>query len=212
MNARRNTKFKSVAQKRQPNLTVLLENVHDQHNIGAVLRTCDSVGVMEIFVLQTIPEWQTKNITVGKRTSKGTRKWVDVHYYTEPDQCFQHVRSKYDFILSTHLTEDSRSLYELDLTASIALLFGNEHTGLTKEALAYSDGNFTIPQVGMTESLNISVACAVTLYEAFRQRQQKECYDENVPLSPKEQSQLYASFLERHKAKANRQYFERLDG
>lgn len=211
MNARRTAKFKSVAQKRQSNLTVILENVRDLHNVGAVLRTCDSVGIMEIFVLQTAPDLQTKNIIVGKRTSKGTRKWVDVNYYTDVKQCFTHVRSKYDLILSTHLSADAKSLYELDLTRSIALLFGNELTGLTKEVLKHSDGNFIIPQVGMAESLNISVACAVTLYEAYRQKDAKGHYGAHTPLSPTQQNELYNLFIERHESKEQRELFDRLD-
>jgi len=80
------------------------------------------------------------------------------------------VRAQYDTVLTTHLSQDAVNLYDLDLTKKTALVFGNEHSGLSEEIRALADGNFMIPQTGMIRSLNISVACAVTLYEAYRQK------------------------------------------
>lgn len=205
MQQKRIQKFKDVVSKRQPSITVILENVHDQHNIGAVMRTCDSIGIMEIFVLQSNPKYSASNITLGKRTSAGTRKWVDVHFYTNLEQCFAHVRSKYEHIYATHLDTDSKSLYDLDLASSVALLFGNEAFGVSEEALKNCDGNFIIPQMGFVQSLNISVACAVSLYEAYRQRDVKGMYDKNAPLEQAQQEALYEDYLERHKAQVNNQ-------
>lgn len=198
---RREQKFRKVIQQRQPNLTVILENVHDYHNVGAVLRSCDSVGVMEIFVLYSEEYLTKKHLFLGKKTSAGARKWVDIHYYRDVDACFKQVKSKYDCILATHLDEEAKPMHEVDYTGSIALLFGNERDGLSKEALAYADGNFIIPQMGMVESLNISVACAVTLYEAFRQRQAKGFYIEKNLLSPTEQTALYNEYRQRHEVR-----------
>ena len=198
MTPKREAKFRAVVKRRQPNLTIILENVHDFHNIGAVLRTCDCVGIKEIFVLYSDPGLDKDHLTIGSRTSSGARKWVDIHFYTSVKTCFEHVQSKYEKIYSTHLAEDAVSLYELDLSESVALLFGNERDGVTDEALAYSNGNFIIPQAGMVQSLNISVACAVTLYEAYRQRAHKGMYTDNVPLSEAEQSDLYDVYKSRH--------------
>lgn len=189
----------AVAKRRQSNLTVILENVHDQHNIGAVLRSCDSVGIPEIYILQSDPNLQKTRLALGKKTSAGSRKWVDAHYYTDTEKCFQKVRERYDFIYSTHLATDSKSLYELNLTTSVALLFGNEKSGLSEAALAHSDGNFIIPQVGMASSLNISVACAISVYEAFRQRKLKGFYDENLVQTEGEQQTMFENYVERHK-------------
>jgi tRNA (guanosine-2'-O-)-methyltransferase len=202
MKPERKERLRQVAYRRQFDLTVILENVHDQHNIGAVLRSCDSVGIREIFVLYSEPDIQIKNVKLGKRTSAGTRKWVDVHFYTDTEACFQHVRSSYDRILATHLDEEARSLYHLDLTRSTALLFGNEHAGLSSEALAHADGNFLIPQSGMVQSLNISVACAVTLYEAYRQRYAKGYYGEDNPTPAAEQEALFQDYIRRHEEAA----------
>jgi len=114
----------------------------------------------------------------------------------------QGIKKTYDKIYSTHLAEDSVSLYELDLSQSVALLFGNESSGLTKEALSYSDGNFIIPQMGLVQSLNISVAAAVSIYEGMRQRNLNGMY-ENAPISKEKQEELFETWSdnELHKKK-----------
>jgi tRNA (guanosine-2'-O-)-methyltransferase len=176
MRPERAERLREVAHRRQYGFTVLLENVHDQHNIGAVMRTCDAVGIAEIFVLQTEARLRYKNLNLGRRTTAGSRRWVDLHYYTDREACFQEIRRRYDRIYATHLSAEAVSLYELDLTEKVCLVFGNEHTGITAEVLAECDANFLIPMQGMTQSLNISVACAVTLYEGMRQRLAKGMY------------------------------------
>ena len=199
-------KFKRVVACRQPDLTVVLENVHDPHNIGAVLRTCDSVGIKEIFVLYTEPQLTEDRFKMGKKTSAGARKWVDVHLYRNAEACFRHIKKKYQRVLSTHLSEDAKNLYELDLSASVALLFGNEHEGVSQEALRYSDGNFVIPQMGMVRSLNISVACAVTLYEASRQRRVKGYYGNHPGWPESQRAALLEDYLERHYQKKQNKF------
>ena len=166
-------RLKEVAHNRQRDLTVILENVHNPHNIGAILRTCDSVGIHEIFIVYTDNRLsEGKNIEPGKTSSTGANKWVNIHYFENVRTCFDAVRKNYKRILGTALADDAEELYELDLKESTALLFGNESDGLSSLAREISDGNFLIPQVGFVKSLNISVACAVTIYEAFRQRQE----------------------------------------
>jgi tRNA (guanosine-2'-O-)-methyltransferase len=195
----RKHRFQQVVSRRQKDLTVILENVHDSHNIGAVLRSCDSVGIREIFVLYTEPELQKiDKLEMGRRTSGGARKWIDVHFYTDPEPCFAHVRRHYETILATHLTAEAKNVYDLDLTRSVALMFGNEHDGLSEGALMYADTNFLIPQMGMVKSLNISVACAVTLYEGLRQRREAGLYDAGNRMTEAEQSDLLAEYLHRH--------------
>ena len=152
---------------RQNNLTVVLENVFDPHNISAVMRSCDAIGIQEIYVLNTkIPRHEKW----GSRSSSSAAKWLTVHQFEDLQECISSLRRRYQRILTTHLATDAVSLYELDLTVSTALVFGNEHSGVSDEFRKQADGNFIIPQVGMIQSLNISVACAVSLYEAFRQK------------------------------------------
>ena len=167
MTPEREERILKVLDKRQDNITVVLENVFDPHNISAVMRTCDAIGVQELFVLNTrIP----RHKKWGAKSSSSAAQWLTVHQYTDAIACFEHVRSKYDRVYTTHLDSDAVSLYDIDLTQRIALVFGNEHSGVSEEIRALSDGNFIIPQVGIIKSLNISVACAVSLYEAFRQK------------------------------------------
>lgn len=199
-------KLKDAVRKRQPNLTVILENVFDRHNIAAVVRSAESIGIGEIFILYT--EENIKEIEMSKRSSAGSRKWVDIHLYNDADACFNHVRSKYQQIIATHLGEKAESIYDLDLTTSVALLFGNEHAGLTERALQEADANMLIPQAGMTQSLNISVASAVTLYETYRQRMEKGYYDSNPLLNEVEQAELYDYYLERSRSKRYNLYIK----
>ena len=168
MTKERQQKIGQVLSKRQNDLTVVLENVFDPHNISAVMRSCDAIGIQEIYVLNTkIP----RHKKWGARSSSSAAKWLTIHQFENNEECFAELRKKYGHILTTHLSGDARSLYELDLSQSTALVFGNEHAGVSDEIRALADGNFIIPQVGMIQSLNISVACAVSLYEAFRQKQ-----------------------------------------
>ncbi len=201
MTPNRRERFQQVAERRQFDLTVILENVHDTHNIGAVLRTCDSVGINEVFILTTEPHLQQHYLTLGKRTSSGARRWIEVHYYHEREACFAHVKKQFGKILSTHLSEDATDLYELNLSEPVALLFGNEHDGVSQESLAFSDGNFIIPQMGMVQSLNISVACAVSLYEAYRQRAEKGYYRDALQAAETKRKALFQRFVAIHEGK-----------
>jgi tRNA (guanosine-2'-O-)-methyltransferase len=167
MTPEREQRITSVLNKRQENITIVLENVFDPHNISAVMRTCDAVGVQDIFVLNTrIP----RHKKWGAKSSSSAANWLTIHQYDNAEECFAQLRKRADHIFATHLSTDAVSLYEMDLTGRIALIFGNEHSGVSEEMLPLTDGNFIIPQVGIIRSLNISVACAVTLYEAYRQK------------------------------------------
>jgi len=194
----RAARLRTVVDRRQLNWVVILENVHDWFNLSAVMRSCDAVGIQHVFVLQTEEGLRLKKIQLGQKSSGGTRKWLDVHYYRERAACFEHVRSLADKIYATHLGEASVGLHELDMTGGTALLFGNEHDGLSHETLAYADANFTIPMYGITQSLNISVACAVSLYEGLRQRQARGQYVENPSSTAPQRDALFQQYLERN--------------
>ncbi len=167
MTPERSDRLTNVLNKRQPDLTVVLENVFDPHNISAVMRTCDAVGIQDMYILNNkIPphrKW-------GEKSSSSAAKWLTIHQFTDAHECFAALRKQYTKIYTTHLSTNAVSLHELNLTQSVALVFGNEHSGVSEEIIALADGNFIIPQVGIIKSLNISVACAVSLYEAFRQK------------------------------------------
>ncbi|MEY5130910.1 MAG: hypothetical protein RL734_977 [Bacteroidota bacterium] len=170
----RSQKIYACVSRRQPTLSIVLENVHDPHNVSAVLRSCDAVGVIDVHLVyhsgQSFPE-------LGEKSSASARKWVLTHKHSSIDECYDYLRKEGKKILTTGMSNEARSLYTIDFTEPIAIVFGNEHAGVSEEAILKADGNMVIPQVGMIQSLNISVACAVTLYEAFRQRSLKGMYD-----------------------------------
>jgi tRNA (guanosine-2'-O-)-methyltransferase len=175
MTPERKDKLIAVLNKRQNDITIVLENVFDPHNISAVMRSCDAVGVQDIYILNTkIP----RHKKWGARSSSSAAKWLTIHQFENAEECFLSLRKNYSTILTTHLSSDAEDLYSVDLTKSIALVFGNEHSGVSDEIRNMADGNFVIPQAGIIRSLNISVACAVTLYEAFRQRSKAGFYNQ----------------------------------
>ena len=172
---KRAERLRDVLEHRQPNLTVVFENVDDPHNVSAVIRSCDAVGVMEVHGVY--PD-QSRFPKLGAKSSASARKWVDTHFHTSIKDCYKILRDRGFKIYTTHMSSDAVSLYDLNLAEPVALVFGNEHSGVSEEARLSADGNFLIPQVGMIKSLNISVACAVSLFEAYRQRQKAGMYEE----------------------------------
>lgn len=177
MTAERSRRLQEVLDKRQNDLTVVLENVEDPHNISAVMRSCDAVGIQDIYIINTKSTLQHK---FGHRSSRSAEKWLSLHSFTSVAGCFAVLRKNYSRILCTYLTNEACPVFELDFVSQpLALVFGNERTGVSDEVLRLSDGNFNIPQSGFIKSLNISVACAVTIFEAFRQKQLAGHYERN---------------------------------
>ncbi|MER3523004.1 MAG: RNA methyltransferase [Ignavibacteria bacterium] len=189
---RRLGKIRSVLRKRQPDLTVVMENIHDPHNVSAVFRSCDAVGVMQVELLYTRESFPK----IGKKSSSSANKWLERRKHTSVDACYEVLRREGFTIYATHLSAASVSLYDLDLTKKVALVFGNEHRGVSDEAATKADANFMIPMVGMIQSLNISVACAVSLYEALRQRLLHHHYDK-PKLSDEELQRWFHEWIKR---------------
>ena len=172
---RRAARVAAVLARRQPDLSVVLENVHDRHNVSAVLRSCfffDDPAAHEIYTTEEPPAG-----AFARTTSASAAKWIETHRHWSVDACFAHLRAAGFAILATALAEGSQDLATVDLRQPVALVFGNEMRGVSPEALAAADGTIAIPMLGMVQSLNISVACAVVLYEALRQRRQAGAYD-----------------------------------
>ena len=186
MTPERTEKLLSVLNHRQVDLAVVMENINDPHNIAAVMRTCDAVGIQEIYVLNTKINTHKR---FGTKSSSSAAKWLTIHQFTDASACFSVLRTRYDKIYTTHLAADSIGLYEIDFTNRIALVFGNEHDGVSEEIRQMGDGNFIIPQMGIIQSLNVSVACAVSIYEAMRQKKLAGHY-ENCRIPDKQYNQI----------------------
>lgn len=174
MTSKRLAKIKNVVGRRQKYFTIVLENIHDYHNVSAILRSADAAGIDKVYLIYN----SNKFPKIGKRSSASARKWIELVKFDNVKDCFSELKENGYKIYSSHITETKKnySLFSLDLTKKIALVFGNEHEGVSDEALKLSDKNFLIPMFGMIQSLNVSVAVAVSLYEALRQREIKGLY------------------------------------
>jgi tRNA (guanosine-2'-O-)-methyltransferase len=197
MKDRRKELIRKAVAYRQNDVAVLLDNIVDSHNIGAVLRTCDSVGIQNVHVLNFENEAGKRLFTVGKRSSSGARKWVDVQLHMDNTSALHHLKSKYKRLLVTKVDPKAVSLFELDLKEPCIIAFGNEDKGVSQEVIDAADELVYIPQVGLTKSLNISVACAIALYELYRQRKVAGMYHED-PLRDDWHINLLQDFHERH--------------
>ncbi len=170
---KRTAKINRVLRARQDSLQVVLENIHDPHNVSAIFRTCDAVGVPRISLVYNVELFPK----IGKKSSASAFKWVDKDKYKTIDKCYSDLHARGFNIYASALNADSLSLFDLDLTERTAIVLGNEHRGVSEEAAEAADRTFMIPMFGMVQSLNVSVASAVILYEALRQRMAKDMYN-----------------------------------
>lgn len=174
MTEKRYQKVLKVAKQRQDDLTVVLENIHDPHNVSAIFRSVESIGVDKVYLIYNTNKFPR----IGKFSSASAKKWVSTEKYSTAEECFAELRKQGYKIYTTHLSEEVEnvSLYDLDLTEKCAIVVGNEHMGVSDEAVQLSDKNFVIPMYGMIQSLNVSVSAAICVYEALRQRELKGMY------------------------------------
>jgi len=169
---RRTNKIKSVLLARQDSLKIVLENIHDPHNVSAIFRTCDAAGIPKATLLYNIEKFPK----IGKKSSASAFKWVEKEKYKTVEECYGALHMEGFKIYASHISDDAKNLYDLDLTEKVALVLGNEHRGISEEAAKLADERFVIPMYGMVQSLNVSVSAAITIYEALRQRTQKGMY------------------------------------
>lgn len=191
---RRQERILDVLRRRQPDLSVVLENVHDPHNIAAVLRSCDAVGAMTVHITRDPTTKPHKKFS--RRSSGSAAKWIEIAEHPSIEDCYQVLREDGFAIVATGGGPSAAPMTQVDLTQPVALVLGNEMRGLTEEALSGADQIVTIPMIGMIRSLNISVACGVLLYETFRQRELSGLY-ENPQLSAEQISELAAVWEKR---------------
>jgi tRNA (guanosine-2'-O-)-methyltransferase len=172
---KRKSKIERALSLRQPDIKIVLENIHDPHNVSAIFRTCDSIGVPEIFLVYNKESFPK----IGKKSSASAYKWVKKVSFKSIDECYAKLRSEGFKIFATEITENSKSLWDLSYTEKVAIVLGNEHRGVSKEASEKADSNILIPMFGMVQSLNVSVSTAIILYEIARQRFSSGGYDKS---------------------------------
>ena len=152
-NVRRRTRY----------VTVALEAVHDGHNQAAVLRSADAFGIQDVTVIRRDTRFKP-----SRGVTQGADRWLTLHAFEHTADAIAALRARGYRVLASHLSENAAQVDAVDLTAPIALLFGNEHEGVSDEALALADGAFQVPMVGFVQSMNVSVAAAVAMFHVTR--------------------------------------------
>ena len=180
MTPERFQKLKETLARRQPDLTVLADEVHKPHNLAAIIRTCDAVGIPRFHLCN--PEFRDRQL---RGRSMGSSRWVEVEKHDNIVEAGENLKKQGFKIIAAHFSENARPYHELDYTQPCALLMGSEKRGVSSIAADLADEHVIIPMQGMVQSFNVSVAAAIILMEAQRQRQAAGLYDTNR-ISPEE--------------------------
>lgn len=207
---RRKSLFRKVLSERTRHFTVVLEDIYQQHNASAVLRTCDIFGVQDIYTIENMYVNR-----VSRHVAKGSQKWIDVHRYKEDgkntEKCLDDLKSKGYQIIGTTPHNDSCVLSNFDVTKKSAFVFGVEKTGISEYVKENADGFLKIPMVGFTESLNISVAAAIILQDVTTRLKKT---DIAWQLSEDEKHVLYTGWVEKtikNVDKIKQHYFKNIE-
>ncbi len=191
MNEARRIKILSIVQRRQSGIIVVLEDIHDPHNAAAILRTCDGLGIQHVcFIFGKEKKYNPRNI--GKASSSTANKWLDFEVFDSTKSCLQELKRNGYTIIATALSGTSESLLSAQFPEKkIAILVGNEHRGLSEESIRSADRVIMIPMMGFVQSLNVSVATAIVLWELTRKQAEKR------RLSRTEQQKLMKDLIQR---------------
>lgn len=180
MNLERYQRIQQVLKARQTDLTVCMEEVHKPNNVSAVVRTADATGLHKIHAI-----WPDKMRTLT-HTSAGARNWVEVDNHRTIEEAVTELKAQGMQILVTNLSDTAVDFRQIDYTKPTAIILGSEKVGASEQAKKLADQDIIIPMMGMVQSLNVSVASAIILYEAQRQRQEAGMYDNEQSALPEE--------------------------
>lgn len=170
----RRQRMAEVLRQRQDDLTLVLANIHDPHNVSAIYRSCDAFGVSRVRLYYT----QTAFPALGLKSSASARKWVESRRFGNADELFDELRAQDFQVIATSFSDTAKPMRNWDFLRPTAVILGNEHSGVEADLIARADGELYIPMHGMIQSLNVSVAAAVILAEAARQREDAGYYDQ----------------------------------
>jgi len=172
MTPERFKRLTTILQRRQLDLSVVMDKVHKGHNLSAVVRTCDAVGVFNVHAVVPDPCVRT-----SRYISSGAAKWVKLHRYNRITEAVTAVKQQNMRVYAAHLSDNARDFREIDFTQPCAIMLGTELFGVSDDGLDLADEHIVIPMLGMIDSLNVSVAAALILFEAQRQRLAAGFYD-----------------------------------
>lgn len=202
-------RIQAALARRQPDLTLLMDRVHKRHNLAAVVRTCDAVGVHELHAASIASGWHP-----ARGTSLGAERWVRVHPHPDARTAAHALRRAGFLLYAAHFSEQAVDFREADYTFPCAIMLGAEKQGLSDEAAEMADRHLIIPMMGMGASLNVSVAAGIFLAEAQRQRLEAGLY-RGPRLSPEEYRQAlfrWAHPIVAHYCDTKAIPYPRLDG
>ena len=172
MSSERYQRIRQMLDRRQPDLTVFMDDVHKAHNLGAIVRTCDAVGVGEIHA------WaRSRRLAVPHLASGGSKPWVHFKRHRTAQDGIEALKVRGFKIVAAHLSDTALPYTDYDFTLPTALVVGSEKHGMNEDVLAQCDTQLVVPMQGMVQSLNVSVAAALILFEAQRQKQLAGQYD-----------------------------------
>lgn len=166
-------RMEKVLRQRQNDLTLILSNIHDPHNVSAIYRSCDAFGIASVHLHYTSCPFPV----LGSKSSASARKWVESIRYNDADELFDELKKSGFQILATGFSDNAHPLRSWDFLKPTAIILGNEHSGVESALTAKADGELYIPMHGMIQSFNVSVAAAIILAEAARQRELAGYYD-----------------------------------
>lgn len=184
----RRDRFKAALDTRTRGVSLVLEDIANEHNGAAVLRTAEAFGYFEVHVIE--PE--ADRFKISRKIAKGAEKWLDLRRYTSAKKAYETLRAQGKKIWASTLHGEAVDVHQIPVDTPLALVFGNELLGLSPEAIARADGYFRIPMTGFVESFNISVAAAITSYDVALRRREKGL--ENG-LDPDDRRRVHASWL-----------------
>ena len=174
MTPERFLKIKTVLGRRQPDLTVLTDSVHKSHNISAILRTCDAVGIHRVHAVSSGGDLRRHHMISG-----GSQRWVDVVVHTSSEEATSVLKSQGWRLVAAHPGDGAKDYRDMDYTQKVAIIFGSELEGLAPNITKKADDVIAIPTNGFVASLNVSVAAALILFEAYRQRETQGLYEQS---------------------------------
>ena len=178
-------RIRSVLAHRQKDVTLVMDNIWDPHNVSAILRSCDAFGLHRVHLYYTVEKWPD----LGKKSSASAKKWIERVRHDNAAEMLSEFSANGVQVIRTGFSGTAKPLYDFDFTRPTAVILSNEHRGASQELVDAVPEELYIPMQGMVQSLNVSVAAAVILYEMFSQRRRAGLLD-TPAFSPEEMEAL----------------------
>ena len=185
-------RIRAVLSRRQKDVTLVMGNIWDPHNVSAILRSCDAFGLHRIHLYYTTEKWPD----LGKKSSASAKKWVERERHDDAAKMLAQFRKDGVQVIRTGFSETAKPLHAFDFTIPTAVILSNEHRGASPELVELVEQELYIAMQGMVQSLNVSVAAAVILYEMFSQRRRAGLLD-SPAFTPEELEALEREWSDR---------------